>query len=606
MNKFSAKIIFLLLVILLPNNSKIFAQADEQKFNLAQSYERGGDIASALRLYEEIFQNNKAEKFFEPIIRIYKQQNRFEELKPFVDERLKTHNSAQLLILSGEINWRLGNSNEANVAWEKAKKDFGKELQTFLDLTATLNSLRLFEKSATVLIAAKQKFPEDITVVDGLLRVYTVMGNYQNGFREVLHFLSLTKNLQQTQGKLFGFMVSNEANNFIAQTFERETRRNNDLQLLSLYGWFLRQSKNFEKAFEVFQRIDKIQNARGNTIYRFAEESRRDGEFDIALRAFKTVIDMGKDAPQLNNAIYSYTKTMEEKLFSSASISQKDAAEIIKSYQKIIKDFPKTEFSEQSKIRIAFLERTIMKNNKNAIEMLQNVIETKLNPIYTVQAMNELSEIYLTIGDLEKANKTILAMLNQPRQQAARPEIATILRQGQFNQAEILYFSGKQDSALLIYFELAKSPNEDIANDALARISFIESNKNFSEVLNLFSQAEFLQQQGKNKDALKKFSEVVKIASEEQIGELAIIRIAEIEIENNNLSAAKTLLENYISETILPMYGDRALFILGNIAEKSNSISEAIDFYLSVLEKYPRSILIAEARQRIRELRERS
>jgi len=603
MNNFFVKIILLLIPLLL-TNANLLAQADEQKFNLAQSYERGGDITSALRLYEEIYEKNKAEKYFEPIVRIYKQQNRFEELKPFIDARLKTHNTAQLLILSGEINWRLGNINEANVAWDKAKKDFGKDLKTYIDLTAMLNSMRLFDKSATVLIEAKQKFPNDITVVDGLLRVYTVMGNYQDGFREVLHYLSLTKNLQQTQGKLFGFMISNEANNFIDQSFTRETRRNNDLHLLSLYGWFLRQKKDFEKAFDIFQQIDKIKNSRGNDIYRFAEESRRDGEFDIALKAFKSVIDMGKDSPNLHSAIYSYTKTMEEKLFSSASISTKDATEIIKSYQKIIKDFPKTDYSEQSKIRIAYLEKNIMKNNKNAIAMLQSVIETKFNAVYVVQAMNELSEIYLENGELEKANETILAMLNQPRQLASRPEIATVLRQGKFNQAEILYFSGKPDSALSIYHELAISLNEDITNDALARISFIESNKNFVEALNLFSQAEYFQKRGKNNDALKNFYEVIKIAKEEQIGELAVIRAAELEIANSDLSQAKNLLQTYITDNILPMYGDRALFILGTIAEKSNNNSGAIDFYLNILERYPRSILISEARKKIRELRE--
>jgi hypothetical protein len=69
MNKFFVKII-LLLIPLLICNANLFAQADEQKFNLAQSYEKGGDITSALRLYEEIYEKNKAEKYFEPIVRI--------------------------------------------------------------------------------------------------------------------------------------------------------------------------------------------------------------------------------------------------------------------------------------------------------------------------------------------------------------------------------------------------------------------------------------------------------------------------------------------------------------------------------------------------------
>ena len=599
MYKFFVKILLLLVF-----SASLFAQVDEQKFNLAQSYEKGGDITAALRLYEEIYQTNKAEKYFEPIVRIYKQQNRFEELKPFIDERLKTHNSAKLLILSGEINWRLGNTNEANAAWEKSKKDFGKDLNTYINLTATLNSLRLFDKSITVLIEAKQKFVDNITIIDGLLKVYTVTGNYQDGFREVLYYLSLTRNLQQTQGKLFGFMVSSEANDFIAQSFNREIKRNEDLQLLSLYGWFLRVNNNFDKAFEVFQQIDKMRNAQGNEIYRFAEESRRDGEFDIALKAFKSIIEMGKNTHLLHSAIYSYTKTMEEKLSSKSLITKEDAASIIKSYQSIIKDYPKTDYSEQSKIRIAYLEKNVLKNNKNAIESLKSVIDTKLNAIYVVQAMNELSEIYLANGEIEQANEIISTMLKQYKSQSSRPEIALELNQGKFNQAEILYYSGKTDSALSIYYELTKSLDDDIANDALARISFIEQNKDFVKALNLFSEAEYFQLQGKHSNALNNFYEVIKVGAGEQIGEIAIIRAAELEIEKNDLVKAKKLLQAYISDNMYPLFGDKALFILGNIAEKSNNNSEAIDFYVNILEKYPRSILISEARKKIRTLRQ--
>jgi tetratricopeptide (TPR) repeat protein len=102
------------IIIFLLSNICVFSQATEQQFKLAESYEQGGDLKSALRLYEEVYQSNKQEKYFEPIVRIYKQQNRYEELKPIVEERLKTHKNAKLFILAGEIYWHLGQFNDAN------------------------------------------------------------------------------------------------------------------------------------------------------------------------------------------------------------------------------------------------------------------------------------------------------------------------------------------------------------------------------------------------------------------------------------------------------------------------------------------------------------
>ena len=78
-------------------------QAIEQKLKLAESYEQGGDISSALRLYEEIYNSNKQEQYFRPIVRIYRQMNKWEELKPYVDERLSKNITANLLIIAGEL-----------------------------------------------------------------------------------------------------------------------------------------------------------------------------------------------------------------------------------------------------------------------------------------------------------------------------------------------------------------------------------------------------------------------------------------------------------------------------------------------------------------------
>jgi tetratricopeptide (TPR) repeat protein len=634
MNKIKILIIFPVVATLtcLFSNSYIFAQADEQKFQLAQSYEKSGDINSAIRIYEELYQANKSEinkseKYFEPIVRIYKSQNRFEELQLFVNERVKLiddkklKSSSDLLILSGEINWRLGNTDAANSDWEKAKANFGNEIQTFFDLVATFNSLRLFDKSIPILLEAKKIFSdknpeniqENITITDGLIRIYAVLGNFKDGFDETLNYLKLTENLQQVQGKLFGFMNSDSAINYIENQFPRELNKNDNYLLISLYGWFLRTTKNFEKAFEVFQKIDKQTNSKGLEVYRFADESRRDGQFDIALKAFQYVIDMGKESKQSNSALFNYSKTMEERFNSKTNFTQKEAEEIIKSYKNIVKKFPKTEHSEQSKIRIAYLENKILKNNKNAINELKSVIETNFRANLVVEAMNDLTEIYLQEGNINLANETINSLQksynnskNNPKSNQKNNPIANELNKSKFLQAEIFYFSGKIDSALAIYNSLSQMIDNDIANDALNRTVFIEQNKDFVQALNFYSKADFFTFQGKNDSAIKFFNEAAQISKGEQIGENSLIKVAELEIENKNFVQSRKILSDYLNENIYPIFGDNALFLLGNISEFENKNPEAVDFYSDILLKYPRSVLINEARKRIRILRNES
>jgi hypothetical protein len=82
----------------------------------------------------------------------------------------------------------------------------------------------------------KQKFKDNIAMIDGLIRAYAMTNNYQEGFKELLYFVSLTQNLQQAQARLFGFMGSESAVEFIDNAFSRELKRNDHIILLRLYS----------------------------------------------------------------------------------------------------------------------------------------------------------------------------------------------------------------------------------------------------------------------------------------------------------------------------------------------------------------------------------
>ena len=298
---------------------------------------------------------------------------------------------------------------------------------------------------------------------------------------------------------------------------------------------------------------------------------------------------------------------MEEKFFQMMNHKNADTnsikrtlQNIIKEYQTIINNKPNTDYSERAKLRIATIEYSIMNNSNNAIQILNDILKTKLNQNYVIEATIQLSDIYLTLGTFDSAKKLILNVFSQNTKQ---PKSANSLNTLKFKLAEIYYFQGEIDSALKYYSELLQSLDNDKANVAINRINFIQRNKDNEKDISNFSGAEFLLQQRKFPEAKAKFNEVIKNSANEIIGELALIQIAKIEIETNNTVSAKSLLITYLDDNFSPMYGDDALFLLGTIAEKENDKESAVDFYGDILLKYPRSVLISEARQRIRILR---
>jgi tetratricopeptide (TPR) repeat protein len=243
-----------------------------------------------------------------------------------------------------------------------------------------------------------------------------------------------------------------------------------------------------------------------------------------------------------------------------------------------------------------------------------------------LQATNDLVDLYIALGELDKANELINSVLN-PSQSAPQttpqakgskartnpqpartslpnnPTARQYINEIRFNQAEILYYQGFVDSALILYTALLDSLSDDIVNDALKRITFIAQNKEHTEFLSTFAKSEYLAVRGQYSDAVKGFDNVRKSAEGESISELSIIKIAETEIKQNKNSAAKTILTNYLAENAYPLYGDNALFLLGNIAESENNYIDAQKYYGDILYKYPRSFYIADARNKIRTIR---
>jgi len=621
--------LFLLLIITFFYGEVLAQTPIENKFQLAQSYEQGGEFKEALRIYEEIYQTNKQEKYFEPIVRLYKQDNRFQELLPFVEDRIKSYPSAKNYILAGEIYWQLGQVNNANSMWNKTQKDYGNNPETYLAITLTLNQLKQFEKTVPILVEAKQKFSKNTEIIDALLKAYIFTNMYQDGFRELLYLFNLNGNLQQAQSRLFTMMFDTASISFLNNAFVREVKKDDNVAILTLYGWYLRATKNYEDAFNVIVKLDDKQNAKGKNILSFANESRGDGQFDIALKAYQYVQNMGKNNQYYNKAVYEYTQASEERLLlllqdknvDNTNI-KKNFTKVIEDYKKVIIDNPKSQISEQSKMRIATIERTIMKNNKAAIEMLNDIIETQLDATLMLQATNELVDIYITSDELDKANDLINNVLNVPitpnsKGVKAKGNIQVssknslpnnsntrqYINEIKYNQAEILYYQGFIDSAMALYNALLDSLSDDIVNDALGRITFIMQNKEHADQLSAFAKAEYLVLREQYPAAKKSFDNIRIAVDGEALSEFAIIKIAEIETKQKNNNVANTILTNYLAENAYPLYGDNALFLLGSIAEGEKNYIEAQQYYGDILYKYPRSIFISEARNRIRNIR---
>lgn len=567
------------------------------KFKLAQSYEQNGDYRNAARVYQELYANSPTDQNFQGVVRSLMGLQQYSSLQPLVDERLKKFPSLELYCLEAQLFWRIGKTSDAEKSWETAISMATKNPFDFQYIASSQTALRLSEKAITTLLYGRKQLDRPTVYADELSQLYAATGNYEKGISEVMTIFNASKNTALAQGRLSALMATPKGKEFVGLALENAAS-SGDYATQKLYLWFLRESKNYNRALEVSEKIDRTNSLQGRELLEFAEITSRDNQYDISLKAFGIVIDRGKNTPNFLPAMYGYARTLDNRLQSSNKLSETDINGVIDRYRTIIAQFPNNQMSADCQYHIGVLAFERLNDFSLAEKELKRLIQNFKGFPIVASGMVKLGELYVMQDKTEEAEKIFA--------QTVRDYTNTNLSQADkaaFLLAELEYYRGAIDSAKEHYMVLAARTDADVANDALERLTLIDQNKNTLDTLKAFAAAEFKERQHKDNEAVTLFKQVVDLAPESDLAEQSLLRCAVINSQRGQFSSEREFLTTLLTKYPDTIYGDKALLSIGDsYAQEGNKLA-AIQALTDLLAKYPRSIHLNEAREKIRKLR---
>lgn len=590
----------IIIVLLVFCSALVFSQGD--KYRLAESYEKSGDLKNASRIYYELYEENtRDDDYFKAVVRTYNAMNRFGELKDIIEKRLESIKSPEMYTLYGELLWKSGDNQNANQAWENALTKFHPSYESFSMVAESQSRLRLVDKAIATLKRARKELEDPTAFSNELSQLYIVQGNYQDGTEEILNFFYEHKQLAYTQGRLYALMINEKASDYIMNRIKQEAdKQNNNIMVQELYSFFLRAVNNFEEALKIIVRIDDLRKSAGRDILYFADRSRQDEQFQIALKAYSILIDQGKSNRYFTSALYGYAKTLERQLLTQQNIEKGEVEKIIKRYGSIVDEYPDLPEAANSMYQIALLQHEYLAKSNDAIKELNQLIRKFPNLIVTASALNLLGDIYLyqdNFSDSEKAFSTVKNRFNKANSN-------TQYDYALFKLAELMYFQGNIDSAKTLFMDLSTKSGSDAANDALEKIVIIEKNKTLTAALKSFAMAELKEFQKKYPESIDLYKDSYDKSQGEDLAEQCLIRAAKIEFRIARYADAVTTANLLISKNPDSIYGDAAYLLTGNSYMMEGKKADAIESFKSILTKYPNSIYLQEARKKIRILRD--
>ncbi|MGA1249138.1 MAG: tetratricopeptide repeat protein [Candidatus Kapaibacteriota bacterium] len=596
---------FLILMFLMSSPFGFAQQRKSEKYQLAITYEQQGDFRNAARLFQELLAENPSEpNYFQGVARSLSALQRYLELMPLIEIELGKRQSIDLFCLAS-VTAKKSNIPQksqqyfelANNAVDQLGNDFEIDnairliAQSQSDIGAFDNALSTYFKGRSKLKNMKHAYADELSML------YVQIGNVELGIKEITNLFKQQQQYGIIQGRIAALLINQEADSVIET--ELASLSKNDFAFSKVYVWFLRETKQYDKAFQQALSIDNGLGLQGREILEFADITLKDGLFDIAMNAYGNILDRGKNNPYFSTALYGYAKSMDQRLqsTSNAEISKTEIQTIINRYKDILAQSPNGQFAAECMYRIGVLQLTYLNDINEARENFEQVMNSFKNYPISARAATQIIEMSIVSNDLDMAIE--LAQQTSTMYQYMNPEESDKSR---FLFAQILFFKGFIDSSKAILVSLAGKTDSDISNDALELSLFLEQHKQFQAGLLSWGKAMLYVKQKNFSKAVDTYREIVLSTKGTELAEQAQYSLCEL-MKDIDVVIALEESQVFLKEYPESIQTDKILFLIAEIYIQKQQISEAVTILTDILVRFPTSQYARKSREMIRRLR---
>lgn len=601
--KYIKHIAFLFAVVFLQIH--IFAQqsTDEQ---LAQQFFQNKEFDKALDYYEKLYNKKSPQQFYTPYLNCLIETKDCKKAEKIVKKQIKQNpDSPQLYVDLGNVYTVGEEPDKARTAWDQAIKSIKIDDQAFAVANAFMATHQYNYAIATYLKGRKisqNNYPFSFELAD----VFKEKGDNISMINEYLDLLetqdSYIQTVQNALQTSFGNDAATKQNELLKTELLKRISKSPDNTIFSeLLIWMEIQQKDWDGAFVQAKALDKRKKEEGNRVMGLAQLFAQNEAYDVAIKAYQYVISKGPE-------VYYYTKARIELLYvyyqkvvTKGNYTATDLTELEKNYNTTIKELGKSASTVPLLENLAHLQAFYLNKPKDAISLLEETIAIpQLSPQVQADCKLELADILLMTGDIWEASLRYSQVEKAFKYDA-------IGQEAKFRNARISYYTGDFKWAQAQLDVLKGATAKLISNDAMdlsLLISDALADDTNEAPLAIYARADLLAFQ--NKDSLAKITldTINTLFQNHALADEILYKKAQIDLKHANYAEAATYYEAILKNYGEDVLADDALFKLADLNENQfKNIDKAKELYQQLLEKYPGSLYVVEARKRFRKLR---
>ncbi|MCB2204660.1 tetratricopeptide repeat protein [bacterium] len=610
-------VLFLFLCPLAQQVAHAQAADERNTLRLAQTYEQAGRYEDALRYYQDLSRSNPQNStYFEGLRRTLTALKRLEDVRQLLTERMQLQpKEFQLWVYRGGIFMQRGESDSAEADWEYAISLNTKNGQVYSLVADQCLNAREYEKGISYLKRGREALGSPQLFAFEIARASAMAMDFDGAMDEYLGYLrAVPQSLFQIQQQLSMYSEIPEAlDAAVRRAREQADEYPSSESLRYLLAWLYMERKDYASAYQVYRDLDRIKHAGGMEILKFASRAFNDKAYREAARAFKDVVNEHPDATYLPQAEFQHARSIEELYATEGmpdaltpSTTNYPSTESVSSYQGAItlyedvaEKYPGQPMASEALYRIGLIKFERFGDTDGALEILKDISESRRNHFGKADADILIGDIQLARGDIDAALEQYNAVLpSRQIEEATRRKL-------QYKIAEAYFFAGRFDTVTVLLGPLMEEVDTDIANDALDLTALIAQYSDPGELpLQRYARVLFLERQKKYSEAAAQAADLIAEFPTHDIVDLAWLKKAELEERTGDTAGAAESYGNFLATRTESFLRDRGIIGLARLnEEKLGNNARALELYEQLLNDYPYSQFVPQARERILELR---
>jgi tetratricopeptide (TPR) repeat protein len=596
------KLLGILTLIFLASGS--FAQSD---LELAEYYFNNGEYEKALLYYESIYKTNRTEKVYSNYLNSLIAIGDFDEAEKVVKKKLKDNgNKANVHVDLGELYKKFDRQNDAEEEFGKAIKELLPGRSNVTRLANAFIQLGEYGYAKEAYLKGRRTANDGYEFHYEMANLQGMMGNLDEMVESFMELLLTAPNYIQT--------VQNSLNRNlnVAENAERgEMLRVKLLQRVQKYPeatiyselliWLFLQQKDFASAMVQARALDKRLNENGSRMINLAQLAKSNADYPTAREAYNYVIDKGNFGEYYVTARMELLQVMLDEITARPGYPIDDIVDLETTYELTLDELGMDASTAIIVKELAHIKGFYLGKTDEAIALLYDALEIPgMYSKITAVIKLELGDVLLLTGDIWESS-----LLYSQVELDFKEDV--LGHEAKFRNAKISYYTGDFEWAQSQLDVLKASTSKLISNDAIDLSLLISDNFNMDTTIVpmlMFAQSDLLAYQNRVDEALLKLDSISTMWPGHSLSDDILMLKSDIFYQRGDFAQSAVFLQTIIDLYFTDILADDAVFKLAEINQfVYEDLEQAQLLYKQILDDFPGSLYVVEARKRYRELR---